>query len=68
MSRSRKKPFGPVATGPMNWWKKRAAKRVRQAEDVQDGKYYKRLEDVWGSPSDGQGIYYGTDDPKNTRK
>lgn len=66
MSRSRKKPYGPVASGAMNWWKKLAAKRVRMTEDLQDGRYYKRLEDVWGSPSDGK-YYYGSD-PKWTRK
>jgi hypothetical protein len=66
MSRSKKKPWGPIASGAMNWWKKLAAKRVRQAKDVSNGRYYKRLEEIWSSPSDGK-WYYG-DDVKYTRK
>lgn len=67
MSRSYRKPYGPVARGAsMKEWRRQAAKSVRNSDDVANGSSYKKLEDVWGSPSDGK-CYYGND-PKARRK
>lgn len=69
MSRSRKKPFGSiccVSRRAMKDWRTQNNRTMRRNEDdLPDGNHYKRINDVWNSPSDGKCRY---DDPKSTRK
>lgn len=70
MSRSLKKPYGKVCQttpGRMKLWKKKNNRKIRRRDqEIGDGNYYRRLEDVWNSPSDGN--CYNGDDPKWRRK
>lgn len=70
MSRSYKKPFGPVARGSsMKKWRSesnRIIRRDKRYKDISDGNAYKKINDVWGSPSDGK-MYYG-ESPRFKRK
>ncbi len=74
MSRSYKKPYGPVCSGQMKKWKKESNKKLRKipidfdnkAQELSNGNNYKKFNDVWSSPSDGK-RYYG-EDPKHKRK
>lgn len=67
MSRSRKKPYGAIASGRMNWWKADSNRIVRRSvDDIPDGRYYRRINDIWDSPSDGKCRYIN--DEKAMRK
>lgn len=57
MSRSRKKY--PImwlcgSSAAMKKWKKESNKRIRHCDDVPSGKHYKKINDIWSSPSDGK--------------
>jgi hypothetical protein len=44
----------------MKWWKKQASRSVRNVpidEEIPNGKWYRRLEDNWSSPRDGNASY-----------
>jgi hypothetical protein len=70
MSRSRRK--NPIRTvcgctpHEMKNWKKSCNRRMRRnisvEEDIGNGSTYKKINDIWDSPSDGK---YRMDDPDN---
>jgi len=69
MSRSFKKPWGPVAgaaRGTQKKWKRQCNGLIRRAEEHDNYSFYKKVNDPWGSPIDGK-RYYG-EDPKWKRK
>jgi len=70
MSRSYKKPFGTIAktqVGEMKKWKKESNRSCRRKDDLYDGSFYKKINDIWNSPSDGK-TYSGNENPKYKRK
>ena len=71
MSRSyNKNPGGPVCqsdAGVMKQWKVKANRKLRRLDvEIPNGKSYRKIEDVWGSPSDGKTWF--EDDKKRMRK
>lgn len=71
MSRSYKKnPAGSVChctAGVMKQWKVKANRKLRRLDvDIPNGRGYRKIEDVWGSPSDGKTWF--EDDKKRVRK
>lgn len=69
MSRSYKKPFVTLCdAGVMKDWKRlcnQSMRRMAKEEEIPNGRYYKRFNDVWGSPSDGKRYW---DEPRYRRK
>ncbi len=71
MSRSKKKnPILPVcfvSYGAMKKWKKECNRKLRRNYDLKEDidKTYKKINDIWNSPSDG---WWRSDDPKVLRK
>jgi hypothetical protein len=51
----------------MKQWKVKANRKLRRLDvDIPNGRGYRKIEDVWGSPSDGKTWF--EDDKKRVRK
>ncbi len=69
MSRSRKKfPGGWFLSHSksMGKWKNQSNRAVRKKDEVASGSTYRRISDIWDSPSDGKLRW--SDDQKSFRK
>ena len=70
MSRSYRKPYRNccnVRSGEMKGWKKASNRIVRRKDVVSNGMSYKKMNDVWGCPSDGKYLEKNPE-PKLMRK
>ncbi len=70
MSRSFRKPFGPIcciASDAMKKWRTQRNQSIRSSnEEIPNGNAYRKLKTLWDAPSDGK--RYMGEDPKWTRK
>lgn len=69
MSRSRKKScvvcVNHTSRGAMKKWKVMCNRKIRRSLLTEDSPVYKKISDIWNSPSDGK---YRSNDPKAYRK
>ena len=59
MSRSYKQPYHSITcigsrTGMQKAWKKQSNKVLRQAKDIENFGFYKKIVDAWSAPNDGK--------------
>ena len=65
MTDSYRKPYEGNPKGSKQW-KRMANRKIRRCDELLDGSYYKRLNDVWDSPLESKNSY--RDEPKFRRK
>jgi hypothetical protein len=57
--------IGCSSRGALSWYKKKAAKRIRQSDEIVSGNFYRKLECSYTWPGDGKQYW---DNPKAYRK